>query len=236
VLIARQGRGPKHHPVTVVDPTDLSSPSLGPRATDPSAPVFFLSYSRPPGSTSGPDSRVRRLFDDLTRHLSELLAFPAGQSIGFLDPTIESGVKWRRQLLHAVGTCQVFVPLLTPRYFGSEWAAMEWDAFTRRSVTSRTGTAPASVVVPVTWVPTGPTEVPAAVRRYQRFRPGQSGESAEMYEVEGLYGLMVMSFEDVYHFVTWKLAQHIARVVSTCFVEPDVPADTNGLRRSFDSP
>ena len=58
-----------------------------------------------------------------------------GADPGFMDLSMNPGSEWRGELLEAVGTCKVFVALLSPSYTASEWCGKEWDAFSRRKVT-----------------------------------------------------------------------------------------------------
>ncbi|MBR7833238.1 toll/interleukin-1 receptor domain-containing protein [Actinospica durhamensis] len=51
---------------------------------------------------------------------------------------MRSGRDWEREILRAVGSCQVFVDLRSNPYSHSPWCGREWTAFTRRRCWSRT--------------------------------------------------------------------------------------------------
>lgn len=210
---------------------------------DPSAPVFFLSYKR--SGRSGPVARpqephrhVMRFFDELTENVNELIGTPAGQDPGFLDMGRGGGEVWQETVLEAVGTCQVFVSLLSrPYLFHSSWCCMEWDAFSRRAVVPRVGTArPAeTAIIPVLWTPFH-EPLPPRVARVNLFQPtGLPDDSyAAGYRTNGLFGLLQSGQSDIYRALLWKLAMHIQRIHSLYWVEPGVPPGIDGLRTSFD--
>jgi hypothetical protein len=124
------------------------------------------------------------------------------------------GVRWRGELLQAVGTCQVFVALLSDPYVASEWCSKEWYAFSQRTVISvtaddvihRTG------VIPVIWTPIPSGRLPQVVKDVQRFEPrGLTGEDiSAQYRTEGIYGIRRLYQEASYRCVVWRLAQAIA--------------------------
>src|SRR5215472_7793444 len=111
---------------------------------DPKAPLFFLSYARSAAAEAQMIPRERnrfffRFFDDLSENVAELVSRPPGSDPGYMDRSISGGVHWRSELLEAIGTCQVFVALLSVRYFGSHWCSREWYAFSQRTVLNRAG-------------------------------------------------------------------------------------------------
>jgi hypothetical protein len=205
-------------------------------------PVFFLSYARsrqvddpvwPPVEV---DEHVLRLFEDLTAHVNQLIAAPPGRSPGFMDMTMETGELWEKELLEAVGACQVLVCLLSPNYLTqSEWCAMEWDIFTRRAVLRRQDDSPAqeTTIVPVLWVPIQ-EEIPPLVNKVTRFAPrGLPNTTIGAHlRSDGLYGLLITD-RDAYRAVVWKLALHIQRLHALYHVEEGIPPSTAGLQRSF---
>lgn len=206
------------------------------------APIFFLSYPRPKllGLPATAPEQVNplvpRLFDDLNRHVNELIPRRPGEGPGFLDVAIRGGTDWQDNLFHAVGTCQVFVALISPNYVhGSQWCAREWDAFTRRKFSARTGAMVhgESPIVPVLWVPVADDQLPPDVAAINRFTPRDLPTGTEAFERNGLYGLLQLGYEDIYRAIVWKLAQHIRYVYSTYVVEPWTPIDAEGLRASF---
>lgn len=206
---------------------------------DSSAPVFYLSYARPRpvlGDTRRDrPEHVRNLFFDLSEQVAELVAPQAGQEPGFMDASLEGGGRWDDAILSAVGRCQVFVALLSPAYFRSQWCAMEWNAFARRRVQPHYAGAAGhdTNIVPVLWTPRV-GDVPEPVSRVSAFVPtGLPGDYAARYRENGLLGLLHTHQADVYHAVVWKLALRIRQQASASHVEPEVLRSTEGLARSF---
>jgi hypothetical protein len=211
--------------------------------SDPSAPVFFLSYNRSKSinrqsSPFEPNRRVRQFFHDLTDGVGELVGLLPGQDAGFMDVTMEGGQVWTRRLLRAVGTCQVFVALLSTGYLNSSpWGAMEWDLFRRRKALIRTTGEPADEdtgIIPVIWAPTQ-TSAPKRVSRVQRFQPWDDLSNISFqsqYERDGLYGL-IHTNPAGYDAVVWKLAMYIQKLQHEFWVEPDVRTTVKGLSRTF---
>ncbi|GLZ60678.1 TIR-like protein FxsC [Micromonospora sp. NBRC 107095] len=204
-------------------------------------PVFYLSYARVqrprrPAAPRAEASRyVPQFFDDLSSNVNEILGVPPGHVAGYVDLTVDGGERWQDQVLHAVGTCQVFVSLLSPAYFNSQWCAMEWDGFARRRTTNQRGGAPvpSTGFLPLSWVPTsGP--MPRAIAQINAFNvAGLDPQAQQQYQSEGLYGIMAMRFDHVYAQVVWRVATQIARMSREQTVEPDVPRDVLELRRTF---
>jgi hypothetical protein len=209
---------------------------------DPRGPIFFLSYARARqgkpyvGRPQDPDWPVYRLFDDLSMHVSQLVALPVGVDPGFMDRDMEGGTRWAPELLNAVGTCQVFVPLISALYLRSEWCAKEWDAFSHRTVRPLPNARSEhnSAILPVTWAPT--TELlPPQVSEVLFFRPGRLADPdvVPRYLAEGVYGLLRMKDEPTYETVAWRLAQRIVDCYRAYRVDPEVPKDHRLLRTSF---
>jgi predicted HTH transcriptional regulator len=185
---------------------------------NPSDPVFFLSYARAVATSRSSnrlqDSFVTRFFDDLSENVAELVVRPAGAAPGFMDRSTSPGSRWTEKLLRAIGTCHVFVPLLSYPYVSSSWCAREWDAFSQRRVTRRAGAGSADEtgIIPVLWTPVVPDRLPQAVGEVQRFAPRGLPDVniPARYAAEGVYGLMRMGQEMHYQAVVWRLAQSIA--------------------------
>lgn len=196
-------------------------------------PLFFLSYARG-GDPSGPDgspsagSRRRlleeRLFRDLSENVAQLVSLRVGVEPGFLDRSVMSGRSWSEELLTALGTCQVFVPLLSPRYLQSEWCGMEWHAFSSRTVETSGAAvaAPQRGVIPVMWAPVREDKLPPAVRGTSFFSPSERPSPAVLrdYLSDGLYGLMRTSRDTSYQVVVWQLSKLVARLYHTQRVKP----------------
>lgn len=172
-------------------------------------PLFFLSYAH---TSMGQQTRIKQFFGDLSENVAELVSRPVGMDPGFMDRKMGGGSHWSAELLEAVGTCHVFVPLLSTPYLQSPWCGMEWFAFSRRSVTRLAGAGSdhQTVIVPVIWAAPLQGPVPKVVDAVQRFTLNLADDNMiRQYEEEGIFGLLHMR-ADSYETVVWKLAQGIA--------------------------
>ncbi|GAA2585112.1 TIR-like protein FxsC [Actinomadura fulvescens] len=183
-------------------------------------PVFFLSYARTAGSR-----RVVDFFNDLSTNIADLVDPEVGAEPGFMDKSIPGGGRWTDELLHAVGSCHVFVALLSMPFLNSTWCGMEWYAFARRRVVDKEGGSPRrTAILPVIWAPwPGHVRIPAAVSEVQRFSPEglPDAEITTLYRDEGLLGLQRIR-PDAYESVVWRLARRVADIAYTHPVEPRV--------------
>ncbi|GIJ81260.1 TIR domain-containing protein [Micromonospora phaseoli] len=230
----------------IVSPTAAARTEPRRVAADPPAahrmltPVFYLSYaraqqSRRPAAPRAEASRhVPQFFDDLSMNVNELLGLPGGEVAGYVDLTLDGGERWQDQVLHAVGTCQVFISLLSPSYFASRWCAMEWDAFARRRTTDRRSGAPvpSTGFLPLSWVPTSKA-IPQPIAEINTFGAALDPEVRRHYQAEGLYGLMTMRLDHEYAQVVWRVAMQIAQMCQEQTVEPDVPLTAYDLKDTF---
>lgn len=215
----------------------------GRKRVDPHAPLFFLSYavvdppSRSAGAPRDPNKNVVQLFTDLSIHVNHLVSRPTGADPGFLDRTMRGSQRWSSELLRAVGSCQVFVALLSPAYLDSEWCAMEWHAFVSRQVHRNQANASnhETCVLPVCWSPMDSCEMPEVAQAIQRFSPeGTPDESiVPLYQQEGLYGLLSMRQEVTHGVVVWKLAQRIVELTRSHWVEEHIRTDTSDLDPAY---
>jgi hypothetical protein len=199
---------------------------------DPTAPAFFLSYAQPQSGYVGghlqeANGPVFRFFYDLSENVAQLISRPTGSDPGFMDQPAGNGNRWTTELLHAVGTCQVFVALLSMPYLRSMRCAMEWDAFSRRKVTAVPGlrSFQQSAIIPVTWAPFPEERAPTPIRAAQRFSPRSEPyiDVPEAYEHDGLFRLMSTSKDRSYEVIIWQLALHIANLHHSLAVEPRTP-------------
>ncbi|WP_327010399.1 TIR-like protein FxsC [Dactylosporangium sp. NBC_01737] len=214
----------------------------GDAENDQRAPVFFVSHARPGRlSSAGPPQEryrhVKRFFDDLTANVNELIGSSPGQVTGFIDVAEDGGVRWREQVLHAAGTCQVLVCLLSTDYlFRSEWCPREWSAFASRRVVRRDTRRPdgETAIVPVLWAPFL-RPLPPVVAEVNRFTPTGLPDSSynAMYQEYGILGLLRTGQDGVYDAVVWKLAMHIQRIHHFYEVEASVLSSVDGLRTTF---
>lgn len=206
------------------------------------APVFFVSYSRThtgrghQGRPQEPDRYVIQFYDDLKENIAQLVSRAVGVDPGFIDRTIPDGGQWTSELLWALGTCKVFVALLSAPYVESEWCGKEWYAFSQRKVAggAAVGANHQTAILPVTWAPLPPgMPLPSAITAVQRFVPDglPEPEVAALYRRDGVYGLMAMRQETAYKVVVWRLAQRIAELQRNYSVEPRVfkPRDLRNI-------
>lgn len=192
-------------------------------------PAFFLSYAHPPagqqiGVPQQPTRWFDKFFDGLSETVAELVGLELGTDVGFMDRSMQAGEIWSDELLQAVGTCQVCVALLSPRYIGRKWCAMEWSAFAQRRVIRRSDHKEVSrrPIIPVKWAPMpGDNRVPAAVKKVQHFGltglpdPGHGA----LYGTEGIVGLMHMG-APAYDTIVWKVARAVSTFCETYWVAP----------------
>jgi hypothetical protein len=183
------------------------------------APLFFLSYAhsawhRSQGAQPDPNQRIAEFFDDLSENVAQLVARPPGADPGFMDRAMVGGTRWTPELLEAVGTCQVFVALLSHPYVSSQWCSREWYAFSQRTVTSPAGDGSGhqTGIIPVIWTPVPEARLPKVVREVQRFSPRglPDADIPARYESDGVFGLKNIGLDTFYQSVVWRLAQRIA--------------------------
>ena len=129
-------------------------------------PIFFLSHARAPVlraplvGAGRPDAPAERFFRDLWFHVAELAGPEIGVRPGFMDRSLQGSEQWAPALMEAVGTCRVFVPLISEPYLRSEWCAREWHAFERRGVR---GGHKNTAILPVHWLPLDGAELPLSL-------------------------------------------------------------------------
>jgi TIR domain len=206
-----------------------ASPAAGTDRAPATQPLFFLSYARRPRASDASEQLVARFFNDLSDNVAQLVARAPGASIGIMDQSILGGTYWTDGLLHALGTCQVFIPLISVPYVTSQWCAMEWDAFSRRTVTSATSASAGSPIVPVMWAPISASQIPEPIRSYEWFPPATADYGGQDY---GLSGLLQTKQEATYQRLAWQLAQRIADLSHEYHVEEQTPRPED-LRNVF---
>lgn len=206
-------------------------PGNVPASTVP--PYFFLSYAHTPRVDSGdpddPDLWVATLFNDLSSHIMQLTDMPRGANPGFMDRRLQPGADWPRELIQALATCRVFVPLYSKRYFTSEHCGREWHYFTTRALNHAARVAgPVEPIVPAVWVPVDTRQLPAAARSVQL------NYDSDAYETNGFYGLIKLSrFKDAYADAVYALAQRIVRVAERSHVKEGLDAEYESLESAF---
>jgi hypothetical protein len=210
---------------------------------DPLSPLFFVSYSHsedtysPYGAVHEPNRRFMEFFTELSENVAELISRTAGADPGYIDQSIADGEQWPAELLKAVGTCQVFVALLSARYVESDWGGKEWYAFSQRDVSRYAGNGSSSqtAIIPVIWAPIAQERCPPPITAVQRFSPRGLPDPSitALYEANGIFGLMKLGDRTAYQAVLWRLALRIADLHYTHRVEPRLFRSSNELRNIF---
>jgi hypothetical protein len=183
--------------------------------------VFYLSYARADHGVT--NARFFDFFEELSENVAQLVSVPAGIGTGYMDRSIASGTQWTPELLNAIGTCQVFVALLSAPYINSLWCAQEWSAFSQREVVPRSGEAAQNTaIIPVIWAPFAEKVTPPTIDAIQRFSPNglRDLDIVRQYHVYGMQGLMQAGLTGSYQTVVWELARQIATVHRSHWVRP----------------
>lgn len=208
-------------------------PPVIPATPDQSKHLFFVSHA-----TARDNTPFEAFFRDLSYDVEQLM--PRWRAdMGFIDRGMQPGVDWEREILRSVGTCQVFVALLSAPFISSDYCGKEFDAFSRRRTWRRSDATlmeEPKCILPVIWAPM--KHEPAAVSRFQRFSPEshKDPELAQLYQQEGVFGLLQMEGADgaQYHNIVWRIARKIQWLVEEYWVERRVPRDVATLRNVFD--
>ncbi|MFD9790131.1 TIR-like protein FxsC [Streptomyces sp. NPDC059070] len=199
-------------------------------------PYFFLSYAHTPRNDPrdrDPDLWVQRFFHDLSAHVMQLTALPAGVPAGFMDQHVRPGEDWQEQITEALAYCRVFVPLYSPRYFLSEQCGREWFAFAGRETLhqSRSEQRGSPAIVPALWIPVLPHQLPEAARRLRFDHADFGGDYAD----EGFYGMIKLRYlQDHYEHAVYQLAKRIVGVAErTRVADGDPHQDYATLTSAF---
>jgi hypothetical protein len=208
------------------------------------APVFFVSHAHGDNgealdAVDDETNRrhIRRFFKDLSTHVRQLLGLRAGPGPGFIDDAMAGGERWTDELLTALRTAAVFVPLLSADYVQSPWCSKEWDGFNRRTYRPRPNSRRRQLtpVVPVLWSRFDLERLHPHVRAVQTFTPQEPGadEMREAYRRHGIYGLLTINSPH-YDLVAWSVAQRIFEVCAHVEVEYGEPLGEQDLRDAFE--
>jgi FxsC-like protein len=173
-------------------------------------PYFFLSYARTPkrdpADKENPDRWVQKLYKDLCNEILQMTDVPPAEA-GFMDIDNRLGAEWSPELMAALKSCRVFVPLYSRRYFESDNCGREWFAFARREVNHRARAGERiDAIVPALWTRLDSSKMPAIAQKYQYADPGLG----ERYRADGFYGIMKLrNYRDDYQRVVHRLAERI---------------------------
>jgi hypothetical protein len=182
-------------------------------------PIFFLSYAHGPRL-----DLVQKFYATLSEHIQQLFGLSA-DLVGFMDTTsLQAGARWTPTLMTALGTCHVFVPLISLAYVRSEWCAREWHAFHRRAVHTAKPGLDTTPVLPVLWSTLPRAETPQAISSLQLFLPDpqEPGDLRRQYRRNGMYGLGVTQHDHRFDTLVWLIAQEIWRIDAEHRVEPGI--------------
>jgi FxsC-like protein len=195
-------------------------------------PYFFLSYARTPkrdpGDREDPDRWVHKLYRDLCAEILQMTDAEPGEA-GFMDRENRLGAEWSPELVSALATCRVFVPLYSRRYFESDNCGREWFAFVRREVNqhARRGER-VYAVVPALWSKMARNMIPEVAQHVQYDHVGLG----QRYLAEGFYGIMKLSsFRPDYQRAVHRLAERIIEVAD----DTDIGPDPEDRRTGFES-
>jgi hypothetical protein len=192
------------------------------RAVPDNGTPFFLSYARANSAAGSPDAArysdqmAERFFMDLQENVAQLIVRGTGAEIGFMDTRMQGGTRWRDELIHAAGTCQVLVTLLSAPYLSRKWCGMEWCAFSRRTVQRIAGSGASpwqGPIIPVRWAPVS-FPLPSVVREEMIFSPSSHPDLdlPARYKANGVYGLLRTKQEDSYQIIVWQLSMLISKI------------------------
>ncbi|MGW6916094.1 TIR-like protein FxsC [Kitasatospora sp. NPDC054939] len=213
--------------------TRLARTGSADREDGSARPYFYLSYAHTPRTGEGSVHWERRLFLDLCEEILQLTTVPAGAPVGVMDDSPELGERWRERA-RELATCRVFVPLFSPRYFGSELCGKEWQAFARRPVyPSSVGAERTSAIVPVLWAPPARLRLPPVASALQLSHVGFGPD----YGTEGMNALMRLSYyRPSYEVALHRLARRIVEVAESTVVPVGRSLDLADLPSAFPAP
>ena len=168
---------------------------------------FYFSYAQPDRGRY-----IERFYHDLSELVATRRALPRDEA-GFFDAAeVQVGSDWSKAIAKALGTCQTFVPLLSPSYFKSEHCGKEWAIFRDRIDdllrSSIGGLDRPLLMLPVLWKPPSmPSEIPLAIADIQYASP----DFPEVYVREGLLALIKRrgKYQDEYREFLWQFADKL---------------------------
>ena len=198
-------------------------------------PYFFLSYARTPkrdpADRTDPDRWVHKLYKDLCDEILQMTDAQPGEA-GFMDRENKLGAEWSPELMTALKSCRVFVPLYSRRYFESDNCGKEWFAFALREVMlqARDGEA-VSAVVPALWTRLDRDKLPEVAQSFQY----DHADLGERYRAEGFYGIMKLrNYRGDYQRAVHRLAERIIEIGDRSIAHAD--SDVQAMeRKDFES-
>jgi FxsC-like protein len=149
-----------------------------------------------------------------------------------MDRENKLGTEWSPELMAALKTCRVFVPLYSRRYFESDNCGKEWFAFVRREVTHRArGGERLDAIVPALWTRLDRDRIPEVAQSFQYDHP----DLGELYCNEGFYGIMKLkNYRADYQRAVYRLAERIVEIGDRSVAHAD--DDIRGMeQKDFES-
>ncbi|WP_194892926.1 TIR domain-containing protein [Catenulispora pinisilvae] len=176
-----------------------------PARPNPPYPVFF-SYAHIAGGDfdENPNRAFHTFFDDIGKMLYHLTTF--GTDVAFADTSMRAGDSFQKVLFERLAQFRVFVPLLSLRYFESEWCGREWAAFEKRC--KELGPASYPPIVPILWNGLEDLSLPEWFTERHLF---DDSTQDSLYREHGFFGLQVL-YRDDYHAMVYDLARRIGQV------------------------
>jgi FxsC-like protein len=193
-------------------------------------PYFFLSYARTPKRNivdkDNPDRWVHKLYKDLCDAILQMTDVQPDEA-GYMDRENKLGAEWSPELMMALKTCRVFVPLYSRRYFESDNCGREWFAFARREVTHKaSGGESVDAIVPALWTQIDRGMIPSIAQSFQYHH----ADLGQRYSHDGFYGIMKLTnYRADYKRAVHRLAERIIEIGDLSVAHAD--EDVEHLRR-----
>jgi len=204
--------------------------TVGIHGNDDRRPYFFLSYARSrfrPDDGNDPDRWVTKLYKDLCHDVGIVTGTPVP---GFMDRQIPAGTQWPDSLSEALANCRVFLALLSPAYFTSEYCGKEWAAFLGRVKNQQAGLDRPLAIIPALWTRLGPSELPPDLKSMQYIPP----DFPPQYVAEGFYGIMKLGrYREQYKQAVLQLARLVKETAEEAALAAGPISDFESLENAF---
>jgi FxsC-like protein len=197
---------------------------------DDRRPYFFLSYARSrfrPDDGTDPDRWVTKFYKDLCHDVGIVTGTPIP---GFMDRQIPAGTQWPGHLAEALASCRVFVALLSPAYFTSEYCGKEWAAFVGRVKSQQAGLGRPLAIIPALWTRMGLQDIPPDLNSMQYIPP----DFPAQYTAEGFYGIMKLGrYREQYKQAVLQLARLVKETAEDADLAAGPVSDFEALGNAF---
>ncbi|MEU6230970.1 TIR-like protein FxsC [Streptomyces sp. NPDC047042] len=193
----------------------------------------FLSYS----GQDDESNLVTDFFGDLCEELRRITTLDSNQ-IGYQYTQMRAAMEWRKVLADALGTCKVFVPLLSPRYFASEFCGKEWWVFSERQrlyVESTPGAQQPQCILPIMWEMcslNGNSGIPKVAADIWMDDPA----FGEVYAERGLRQIVQLKkkYDTEYTEIVIALGKRVAEIIQgSKLPNYKMPEETDALNNAF---